>query len=110
MMRSDMVPRAGGAHAEAHTAHRLDQRRVTQLPTEGGDVHVERLARPEPVAVPHLLEDPLARVDGPRIAEQVDEKLELLGRQVDELVADPGLVRAHVHGDPVAGQHLRRRR
>ena len=53
MWRAAAVSRRD-AEAEAHSAHRLDPARITELPTQSGDVDVDRLRAAVPRRLPDL--------------------------------------------------------
>src|SRR3954447_4108616 len=62
-------------------------RGVAELAAEARDVDVERLRRAEPVGVPDLVDEPLARDDAAGLADQQQEQLELLAGEVHFLAA-----------------------
>src|SRR3954447_14154926 len=68
-------------------------RGVAELAAEAGDVDVERLRRAEPVGVPDLVDEPLARDDAAGLAHEEGEELELLAGEVE-------LVAGHARGAP----------
>src|SRR6185503_13032083 len=79
----------GGGEPEAHAADGVDEagvlRVVAELAAEARDVDVERLRRAEPVGVPDLVDEALARDDRAGVAHEEGEELELLAGEVDLL-------------------------
>ena len=62
---------------------RGELRVVAELAAQARDVHVERLGRAEPVDVPDLVDEALARDDGAGLGHQQLEELELLAGEVE---------------------------
>ena len=60
---------------------------VAELLAEAAHVDVERLRRPEPGRVPHLLDDPLAREDRACIRHEQPKQVELLATELERLAA-----------------------
>ena len=74
------------AQAEAHAAHRREQRlarRLGQLPPEVADVHVHHVALRVEVHVPYLLQERGPPDDLLRVEQEILQQLEFLGRQVE---------------------------
>src|SRR4051794_25161370 len=63
---------------------------VSQFAPEPGDVHVEGLRGTPPVGVPHLAHDLLTGDDLAGVAYEDAKQVELLGRELQLLVAHPG--------------------
>ena len=77
--------------AEADAAHGVDVARlrvVAELLAQRAHVDVERLRRAEPVHVPDLVDQPLARDDRPRLPHQQREQVELLARELERLAVE----------------------
>src|SRR5215470_2531139 len=79
--------------AEPDAAHGGDVARavrvVAQLAAEPGDVHVERLGRAPPLAVPDLPHDLFPGDHLPGVVHQHTQQVELLGGELKLVVADP---------------------
>src|SRR5215831_15598326 len=80
---------------------------VAQLPAEPRDVHVERLGRAPPLAVPDLPHDLFPRDHLPGVVHQHTQQVELLGGELELVVADPGAPGVRVHPHPLHGAGLR---
>src|SRR5579884_1500705 len=84
---------SAGLEPEAHAPQRRDQpgrgRVVAELLAEPGDVHVERLGRAVPVLVPDLVHDAVPGHGPARLRRQQGQQVELLGRELQFLVAPP---------------------
>src|SRR6478736_5244213 len=109
MMRRSRIRRPV-VEAEADAADRRDPHvgaGLLELLTEAGDGHVERLGRAEPVLVPHLVHDALARDDGAALPIEVGEQVELLRAQLDLAVAGEGASRVGVDGEGGSGRRGR---
>src|SRR6185312_14730288 len=93
----------GGGEAEADAAHGVDVAGlvgvVAEPPAQSGDVHVERLRRPEPVDAPHLVHQLVAREDGARVGHQHVQQVELAPGQVERGAALGGDVGGGVDRD-----------
>ena len=78
--------------AEAHAADGVDEARVrrvvAELAAQARHVHVERLRGAEPVRVPDLVDQPLARDHRAGLAHQQLEQLELLAGEVELLAGE----------------------
>src|SRR3954453_1610337 len=78
---------ARGAEHEPDAAPRVELARrgrvVPELLAQAADVDVERLRGAEPVDVPHLVDEPLARDDRAGAAHEQREQVELLGGRLD---------------------------
>jgi hypothetical protein len=80
---------------------------VAELASQRGEVHVERLGRAEPVLVPDLRHRPLAGDDAAGVADQQDEQVELLRRELQLAFVAPCAARIGVHAHPARGQRRR---
>src|SRR5947209_7251310 len=69
---------------------------VAELLTQPGDVHVERLGRGPPGSVPDFAHQLFPGYHPAGVAHQDAQQVELLGGQVELLVAEEGAVRLHV--------------
>src|SRR5215203_152293 len=82
--------------AEADSADRGDEPRVrrvvAELLAQPGDVHVEGLRRGPPGGVPDLAHQLIPRDDPARVPHQHPQQIELLGGQLEFLLAHPGSV------------------
>src|SRR5215211_3843650 len=89
--------------AEADAADSVDEawsrRVVAELAPERAHVDVERLRRAEPVHVPHLVDQPLARHDRARLRHQQREQVELLPRQLERTAVDAGAATRWIEAD-----------
>src|ERR671931_354682 len=72
---------------------------VAELPAEARDVDVERLGRAEPVRVPDLVDEALARDDRAGLAHEEVEELELLAGEVEVFTVQARLSPGAVHPD-----------
>jgi hypothetical protein len=68
-------------------------------------VDVERLRGSEPVDVPDLVDEALARDDAARVVHEQGEQVELLAREVERLAVDRRGARRRVERDDADGQH-----
>src|SRR5215218_2116147 len=91
--------------ADAPDGH--DRRRVAELAAELPNVHVDgaRVARER--VPPDALEQLVARQHEALVVEQLPEQIELLGSELDLLLADPDLPAAGVDDEVTVGKHVR---
>src|SRR6266487_1615008 len=80
---------------------------VAQLAAEPGDVHVERLGRAPPLAVPDLAHDLFPGDHLPGVVHQHTQQVELLGGELELVFADPGAPGIRVHPHTLHGAGLR---
>src|SRR3984893_15010696 len=80
---------------------------VAELAPQPGDMHVQCLGRPPPLAVPDLTHDLLTGDHLPRVADQHAQQVELLGGELKLSVADPCAagIRIDAHALHNAGLH-----
>src|SRR5215218_8797469 len=99
VIRPRPAPRTGN-----HAAYRVHVARVSrivaELAADAADVHVEGLRRAEPVRVPDLVDQALARHDRAGVANQQVHQLELLAAQLEYVSVErhlaPGGVEAYL--------------
>ena len=94
---------SGEANRKPTPADRVQEARlarvVAELPPQPADVHVERLHRPEPLRVPHFLEDALALDDRARVLHQQLEQLELLAAQLEDVAVQRHLALGRIEAE-----------
>src|SRR5262249_6770862 len=83
--------RALGRDLVAHAPHGDDRRRVSELPPDLADVHVDGACVTRERVAPYALQELVAGEHDPAMIEQLPEEVELLGGEPDLLVADVDL-------------------
>src|SRR5581483_7182651 len=83
----------------AHAPHRDDRRRIAELAAQLPHVNIDRPRVAREGVAPDALEQLIAREHETAVVEQLPEKVELLRRELDLLVADLRLAPAGVDGE-----------
>src|SRR5579859_221705 len=90
---------------ESDASHRGDEVRsvrvVAELAPQPGHVHVERLGRSPPLAVPDLPHDLISGHDLAGLGDQQVQQVELLGGEIELGGAEPGPAGVGVDSDPL---------
>src|SRR5205823_3526921 len=90
------VPRGRDLVADPPDGH--DRRGLAELAAELADVHVDGPRVAGEGVAPDALQELVAREDETAVVEELPEQVELLGRELDLLLADAHLAATRVHG------------